>query len=165
MPNVTGTSAMDSKRSVRVDGVQKIGTTQQEGAYSALLTLSGQAGGATCTFTLLGFPLNVIIKRAYLEGVTAITFGGTTTGVQIKVGDTADDDELLANGAVTSLAVGAYSQAGGLGVKPGMALETDYVTAGLKATGTATGGAATFAEITAGAVRLHIEYDVPKAGP
>jgi len=106
----------------------------------------------TLTFTNgTDIPANAVVLGAYTKTTTQPTFGGTTTGLTAKIGTAADDDCFGQAIAVTGTA--------GLKIpEPGARLGALNSTQNIVVAFTATGGAASLAEVTAGAGLVFIAY-------
>ena len=98
-------------------------------------------------------PANAIIHGAYIKTTTAPTFGGTTTGLNAKIGTAADDDGY---GQAISIASTAGIKIPEPGARRGVINTTQDVVVAF----TATGGAASLAEVTAGAGTVYIAYSL-----
>lgn len=106
----------------------------------------------TLTFTNgTDIPANAIILGAYIETTTQPTFGGTTTGLNAKIGTAADDDGY-------GQAISITGTAGKKVNEPGARLGALNTTQNIVVAFTATGGAASLAEVTAGAGKVRIAY-------
>ena len=121
-------------------------------ASKAFLLASITAG--TLTFTNgTDIPANAIIHGAYIKTTTAPTFGGTTTGLNAKIGTAADDDGY---GQAISIASTAGIKIPEPGARRGVINTTQDVVVAF----TATGGVASLAEVTAGAGTVYIAYSL-----
>ena len=121
-------------------------------ASKAFLLASITAGSLTFT-NATDIPANAIIHGAYIVTSTQPTFGGTTTGLNAKIGTAADDDGFGQSIAITGTA----------GIKvpePGARLGAINTTQNIVVVFTATGGAASLAEVTAGAGTVYIAYSL-----
>lgn len=121
-------------------------------AYASKSFVLANITAGTLTFTNgTDIPANAIIQGAYIVTTTQPTFGGTTTGLTAKIGTAADDDGFGQAIAITGTA--------GLKInEPGARLGALNSTQNIVVAFTATGGAASLAEVTAGAGTVYIAY-------
>lgn len=129
--------------------------TQSTVKYATKAFVLATITAGTLTFTNgTDIPVNAIILGAYIRTTTAPTFGGTTTGLSAKIGTAADDDGF---GQLISIA----STAGLKVPEPGARLGALNTTQDIAVAFVATGGAASLAEVTAGAGTVTIAYTLP----
>lgn len=111
-----------------------------------------QITAGTLTFTNgTDIPADAIILGAYIVTTTQPTFGGTTTGLTAKIGTAADDDGF-------GQAIAITGTAGTKIPEPGARLGALNSSQNIAVAFTATGGAASLAEVTAGAGTVFIAY-------
>ena len=122
--------------------------------YASKAFVLADITAGTLTFTnVTDIPANAIITGAYIKTTTQPTFGGTTTGLNAKIGTSADDDGYGQSIAITGTA--------GLKIpEPGARRGVLNSTQNIVVVFTATGGAASLAEVTAGAGTVYIAYSL-----
>lgn len=107
------------------------------------------AAGVNDIGTMTAPPTNVFVVNGAWYNRTAWTVGGgTTTGLDLQMGDAGVDDQLLEEGDLVGMAAGIWSTLGAVPTKFGQwTLETAYAPI---VTFTATGGATELNDVDAG---------------
>ena len=113
--------------------------------------LANIAAGTLAITNGTDIPANAIVLGAYIKTTTQPTFGGTTTGLTAKIGTAADDDGF---GQAISIAGTAGLKIPEPGARRGALNSSQNIAVAF----TATGGAASLAEVTAGAGLVFIAY-------
>lgn len=126
---------------------------------NVLVPLTGQSAGASATLAVATIPAGFRLKDAHIESSTQIVITGTTTGVAGVLGVAGTTNGFLTTASMLALAPGAMSDLGGNGtlINRLRTAANDVIL-----TITASGGAADVAEITAGAVWVHLHYETAR---
>ena len=125
------------------------------GTISGAFVLADIQAGSKAFTTL---PAGSIVTGISIRMTTALTFSaGTTTGVNLKVGTSGDDDGFVGNTALGTTTGYKYPSAGGVLLGCQVAGGNGSFTL----TFTPTGGTPVLSEVSAGAGMVYLLYTVP----
>ena len=147
--DIIAKAGVDLSNATSITAPQIAGGPYIVSAFTQTVLFSDLGSGASDAIALSSFPTNVLLIGAALEINTA--FAGEAD-LAVKVGDTANDDELIASFNLNAVSAGWAAITAGAATLP--QFEADYGTAGGDITFTAT----ELDDVTAGSLTLHIFY-------